>query len=195
MPHIELSLTGEHDDDSDPDTAERSGPGGDRSAADGSSPSGRRPPRLGGSAPRWWAEAVTGATEPAVVLDSDGVVVAHSSTCRALFGAAPDDEWIGRGLLDVLKLVDLTPAAAPLASWEGERVPPLLALATRGLARSVMRVRGTHDTHTVDAIATPLWDGAAVVGSLTFFCRIQTSASSKMGRPASGWFSDSRSSA
>lgn len=143
----------------------------------------------------WWANAVAGAGEPCAVVDSDGVVVAHSATFRALLsashgpgessshrsGAGPGeapgdgvggDEWVGRGLLDVLTLVDLTPAAGALAGWETGRIPPLLALATGSLARGVMRVRVGDATRTVDAISTPLWDEAILAGSLTFLCRI-----------------------
>lgn len=131
----------------------------------------------------WWANAVAGASEPCAVLDSDGVIVAHSESFRALLGASggpgagpgdrvDGDEWVGRGLLDVVSLVDLSPAAAALAGWETERVPPLLALATGSLARGVMRVRVAEATRTVDAISTPLWDEAILAGSLTFLCRI-----------------------
>lgn len=156
MPHVELSLSGERE------------PGRDRG-----------PGAPAASSMWWWANAVAGAAEPCVVLDSDGVIVAHSETFRALLGDVmsgedqePAGEWVGRGLLDVLRLVDLTAAAAPLAGWESERVPPLLVLATGALARGVMRVRIGAATRTVDAISTPLWDEATLAGSLTFLCRI-----------------------
>lgn len=156
MPHVELSLSGEREP-------------------------GRHPGTPGTSSMWWWANAVAGAAEPCVVLDADGVIVAHSETFRALLGAAPeavgnepgqDEQWVGRGLLEVITLVDLTATATPLAGWETERVPPLLVLATGNLARGVMRVRVGSATRTVDAVSTPLWDEGILAGSLTFVHRI-----------------------
>jgi hypothetical protein len=100
------------------------------------------------------------------------------ATAPAYASAAPTppaaDEWIGRGLLDVVDLVDLTASGAPLAAWEAERIPPLLVLATGSLARGLMRVRVGELARSVDVVSTPLWDGAGAgtVGSLSFFCRI-----------------------
>ncbi len=159
MAHVELSLSDERARGGQPDKAS--------------------------STVRRWAEVVSGAEEPCVVLDADGVIVSCSPAGLALLGGADagsganagsgadsGEVWIGRGLLDVLHLVDLTADSAPLAAWESERVPPLLALSSGGLARGVMRFRLRDVTRTVDAVSTPLRDGAAVAGSLTFLARM-----------------------
>jgi hypothetical protein len=133
----------------------------------------------GPSSVRHWAEAVARAGEPCVVLDADGVIVSISPSCLALLGGhaggpEPQDgeSWIGRGLLDVLHLVDLTADGAQLAAWESERVPPLLALSSGSLARGVMRIRLGNGTRTLDAVSTPLRDDSTIAGSLTFLSRI-----------------------
>lgn len=122
---------------------------------------------------RRWAGVVAEAAEPCVALDADGVIVASSGTGTVLLGGPADgDGWIGRGLLDVLELVDLTATGERLPSWEAERIPPLLALSSGGLARGVIRVRVGELTRTLDAVSTPLRDGTTAVGSLTFLHRI-----------------------
>ncbi|MGH3738610.1 MAG: hypothetical protein ACRDT6_23850 [Micromonosporaceae bacterium] len=160
MPHVELSLS----DDPEPDSPERRRPPGGPW---------EEPPRSRSESLSRWTGAVTEATEPCAVLDSDGVIVASSRACAALLGApGGPDGWLGRGLLDVLELVDLTAAGEPLAAWEAERIPPLLALSSGALARAVMRIRVGSLTRTLDLVSTPLRDGTAVVGSLTFLHRI-----------------------
>ena len=163
MPHVELSLS----DDSlaqDPSRAATTALG----AAPTPAPSGR-------VTLQHWAELVSAADEACLVLDADGMIVACSPAFRALLGrpeeAEHDQEWVGRGLLEALFLVDLTGAAEPLAPWEAERIPPLLALSTGKLARGVIRVRLGDSVRTVDAVSTPLGgvgDGQGVSGSLTF---------------------------
>ncbi len=120
-----------------------------------------------------WAGPAAIAEEPCLVLDASGAVAAASPSCRALLGLCETADVDGLGLLDgVLALVDFTAAQGRLADWELERIPPLLALTTGGLARGLLRYRLGDAIHTVDAVTTPLWDGADVVGSLTFFCRV-----------------------
>ncbi len=120
-----------------------------------------------------WAGPAAVAEEPCLVLDASGGVAAASPSCRMLLGLCETDDLDGRGLLDgVLALVDFTAAQGRLADWELERIPPLMALTTGGLARGLLRYRVGDTIHTVDAVSTPLWDGADVVGSLTFFCRV-----------------------
>ena len=154
MPHVELSLS----DEGDPSDH----------------------PRTGQISPvRHWARTVATADDACVVLDGDGMVVASSRSCRDLLGTdgrlplgdSPQD-WSGRGLLDVLRLVDLTAGGVPLAAWEAERIPPLLALGTGKLARGLIRVRLGELTRTVDVVSTPLSHGESVAGSLSFFRRI-----------------------
>jgi hypothetical protein len=158
VPHVELSLS----DEGESEEPRREGPWGSRV-----------------SPVRHWARTVAEADDPCVVLDVDGMIVASSQSCRDLLGtdgrlapAGSPQDWSGRGLLDVLRLVDLTAAGGPLATWEAERIPPLLALATGNLARGLIRVRLGDLTRTVDVVSTPVSDGAAVSGSLSFFRRV-----------------------
>ncbi|MGH3647478.1 MAG: hypothetical protein ACRDTM_09920 [Micromonosporaceae bacterium] len=167
MPHVELSLS----DDPGPE------PGAGGRGDDAEAPLAGGPWASPLTAPRSslkrWSEVAADAVEPCVVLDADGVIVASSRAGTALL-AAPDDgdDWIGRGLLDVLELVDLTATGEPLAAWEAERIPPLLALSSGTLARGVIRVRIGELMRTLDTVSTPLRDGPAAVGSLTFLHRI-----------------------
>jgi len=120
-----------------------------------------------------WALAVSSAAEPCLLLDGSGTVVAASRSCSALFGVAPA-EAVGRHILDgVLILLDFNTVSGELPDWEADKIPPLLAGASGGLARGLMRVRGEDGTpRTVDAISTPLREGTTVAGSLTFFAPV-----------------------
>jgi hypothetical protein len=73
----------------------------------------------------------------------------------------------------VLRLLDFNRVSGELPGWEVDKIPPLLALTTGGLARGLIRVPGiAGGISTVDAISVPLRDGADVVGSLTFFALV-----------------------
>lgn len=131
-------------------------------------------PGPGGSLARW-AAAVAGAAEPSLVLDADGVIVAASASCADLIGLGDPAAAHGRRLRDaVIDLVDFTATSDKLDNAEADKIPPLMAISSGGLARSLVRVAcpETNAVSTMDAIATPLWDGPVVVGSLTFFARI-----------------------
>jgi hypothetical protein len=120
-----------------------------------------------------WADVVAAAPEPCLLIDAGATVLACSGPASVLFGLASPAHAVGRGLLDgVLRLVDFTAAGGLLADWELARIPPLLVLSTGGLARGLMRLRLDDAVRTVDAVATPLRDGAEVTGSLTFLSRI-----------------------
>ena len=56
-----------------------------------------------------------------------------------------------------------------------EKIPPLLAIRSKRLARGLMRVQidGPEPHLTVDAIATPLMAADQVVASLTFFSPVR----------------------
>lgn len=119
-----------------------------------------------------WVPAVREAAEACVLLDGDGVVVAASAACGQFFAVEPA-EAVGRRLADdVLRLVDFSAASGVLPEWELERIPPVLALTSGTLARGLLRAVGTGVTYTLDAVTTPLRDGDAVVGSLTFFATV-----------------------
>jgi hypothetical protein len=122
-----------------------------------------------------WASVVIGAAEPSLVLGADGVIVATSASCAEMIGLGDPAVARGRRLRDAgVHLVDFTSSLDELDPAEADKIPPLLAISSRRLARGLMRVACpiTKTACTMDAIATPLWDGATVVGSLTFFSQI-----------------------
>jgi hypothetical protein len=122
-----------------------------------------------------WAGAVASAWEPCVLLNAEGVVVAASPGCSPLFRIPPADA-VGRRLVGgVLHLLDFnfTSVPADLADREVEKIPPLLALSTGGLARGLLRVAFEDGTiFTVDAITSAIHLEESIVGSLTFFSPI-----------------------
>jgi PAS domain-containing protein len=120
-----------------------------------------------------WSFAAGTANEPCVLVDKAGIVVAVAPGCGPLFGIDPG-EAVGRPLVDgVLRLLDFNRVSGELPGWEVDKIPPLLAITSGGLARGLIRVPGiTGGISTVDAISVPLRDGAEVVGSLTFFALV-----------------------
>ncbi len=127
-----------------------------------------------GSTLECWSFAVATADEPCLLMDGSGLVVSASPGCRTLFGIEPRAA-VGRHLVgDVLRLLDFTAASGELPDWEIDKVPPVLAYTSGGLARGLLRIAGPGGaTSTVDAISTPMRDGDAVVGSLTFFAAVR----------------------
>ncbi len=120
-----------------------------------------------------WAEAVCGASEPCLVVDSFSCIVAASSRACELLGLGEPDRAVGLSLFaGVLRLLDFTAAGAALGDGELEKIPPVLAISSERLARALMRVQSGCEVVTVDAVATPLFDGPKVVGSLTFLMPI-----------------------
>jgi hypothetical protein len=122
-----------------------------------------------------WAAVVAGATEPSLVLNLAGEIVAASASCAELIGLRDTSTVRGRRLRDaVMELVDFTASLDKLDSAEADKIPPLLAISSGRLARGLIRVAcpETHAVSTMDAIATPLRDGPTVIGSLTFFARV-----------------------
>ena len=119
-----------------------------------------------------WSDAARIAHEPCLLVDVAGVVVAASPGCGELFGIDARDA-VGRRLVDgVLRLLDFNVVSGDLPGWEVDKIPPLLAATTGGLARGLLRVRGSGgNAITVDAISVPLRDHG-VVGSLTFFALV-----------------------
>lgn len=157
MPHVELSLT---------EDARRLAPAtpGPRVA----------PPQVGSSLQRW-AAVTACATEPCLVLRPDGVIVASSASCAELIGLGDPATAAGRPLREAVgSLVDFTASLAQLDSSEADKIPPLLAISSGRLARGLMRIVCPISgiARTLDAIATPLWDGTNLAGSLAFFSEI-----------------------
>ena len=116
-----------------------------------------------------WAFAVGWASEPCLLLDAAGIVISVSPGCLRLFAIDVGDA-VGRRLVDgLLRLLDFSAVSGELPDWEVDKIPPLLALNSGGLARGLLRVAIRGATTTLDAVSTPLREGEAVVGSLTFF--------------------------
>jgi PAS domain-containing protein len=130
-----------------------------------------RAPQSAESSVRRWASVVADAAEACLIIDSELEVVALSAACRDMLGL--QDDAVGRGLLDgELRLLDFGDGGA-LTDGEVGKIPPLLALSSGQLARGLVRVICPDGgTPTLDAIATPLFDGPTIVGSLTFFSHI-----------------------
>lgn len=166
MPHVELSLIEDPSRFGDDRVATRV----PRARAP------QEPPTVAhvGSLDRW-ASVVIGAAEPSLVLAADSTIIAASASCAEMIGLGDPEIARGRRLRDAgVRLVDFTTSLDELDPNEADKIPPLLAISSRRLARGLMRVAcpETKAACTMDAIATPLWDGATVVGSLTFFSEI-----------------------
>jgi len=117
-----------------------------------------------------WTAAVRDAEEFCLLLDTDAVVVAISPPFEGLLGAGR--AVVGRDLFDdVLKLIDFADGG-PIADGDASKIPPLMALTSGHLARGLLRVDTAEGQCTFDAVGTPLVEGAATAGSLTFFSRI-----------------------
>lgn len=120
-----------------------------------------------------WRAAVHGATEPCLVIDEYSCIVAASPRACELLGLGEPQRAVGLSLFaGVLRLLDFTAAGAALGDGELEKIPPVLAFSSQRLARALMRVQSGGEIVTVDAVATPLFDGPTVVGSLTFLMPI-----------------------
>jgi hypothetical protein len=155
VPHVELSLI---------DNRQRPQP----------RPPDHRKPTTAGTLQRW-AAAVTGAVEPSLVLDAGSVIVAASPAGAELLKCGDPVSVCGRPLREaVVHLVDFTDPPDKLDSAEADKIPPLLAISSGRMARGLIRVAGPGPQRAciLDAIATPLWEGNTVVGSLTFFSRV-----------------------
>lgn len=116
-----------------------------------------------------WADTASVANEPCIVIDRVADVVSASPGCGELFmidvEAAAGHALVG----EVLDLRDFSARQGVLPDWEVKKIPPLLALSSRALARGLLRVWVGDAAATVDAISVPLVDGGVIVGSLTFF--------------------------
>ena len=123
-----------------------------------------------------WAATVAGAVEPCMIIDGSATIRALSPSCSELLGLGRPADAVGVPLLgNVLRLIDFTAGGGELEEPELEKIPPLLAIRSKRLARGLMRVQTDGDDGhlTVDAIATPLVDNDQVVASLTFFSPVR----------------------
>jgi hypothetical protein len=120
-----------------------------------------------------WAVAVRDATEPCLVINCLSIVVAASPSACTLLGFDAEKDAAGLHLFSgALRLLDFTSAGAPISDSDMEKIPPVLACSSGRLARGLLRVQSGAEVLTVDAIATPLFDGHTSAGSLTFFSKI-----------------------
>jgi PAS domain-containing protein len=130
------------------------------------------PPEPAGSLGRW-ARAVAEADEPCLVIDGDFEIVAVSPRACLLLGFPDQESAVGRRLSSgVIALVDFTSPPVPLPDGDLGKIPPRLAYSSGQLARGLLRVATPTEVHTIDAVATPLFDGDKLVGSLTFLSQI-----------------------
>jgi len=122
-----------------------------------------------------WAPTVLEADEPCLIIDDDGTVRAFSPACGDLLGLGKPIEAVGQRLADRISLIDFTSNAGALEDHEADKIPPLMAIRSRHLARGLIRVvpEPGRPPLTVDAIATPLFAGERVTGSLTFFAPVR----------------------
>jgi hypothetical protein len=119
-----------------------------------------------------WAVAVSEAVEPCLLIDSLSMIVAASASACELLGFEDQSKAVGRHLFaGVVRVIDFADGAS-LPDSEIEKIPPVLAFSSGRLARGLLRVHVGGETRTLDAIATPLFDGRKPVGSLTFFSSI-----------------------
>jgi PAS domain-containing protein len=119
-----------------------------------------------------WGAVVARAQDPCLLLDANGCVVEASPGCAALLSLRAADA-VGRPLVDgVLRLLDFNLVSSGLPEWEIDKIPPLLAIRSGELARGLLRIKSGAGALTVDAISTPLREGGAVVGSLSFFAAV-----------------------
>lgn len=162
MAHVELSLS------------EALVPPAARPKPEAPEPPPASPPAQPETGVRRWAAAVDAAAEACLLIDAQTRIVASSGACRDLLGLADPVLTAGRPLLETLQLVDFTAERSTLDEADADRIPPLLALNSKRLARGLLRVGplGGEVGRTVDAITTPLLEGEAVVGSLTFLSGI-----------------------
>jgi hypothetical protein len=179
--HVELSLSKLSDlesgdefpelDRPELDSADRTGDGAVERAA-GADATGAGSGSAEAALDRW-RPVVVAAEDPCVLVDASGVVRAASPGCDALFAVAPAHA-VGRHLLDgVLRLLDFNAVSGELPDWEADKIPPLLAVASKGLARGLLRVPGMDGVaRTVDAVSAPLRHDGVVIGSMTFFAPV-----------------------
>ena len=119
-----------------------------------------------------WAIAVTEAAEPCLVIDKLSLIIAASQSGAVLLGFEDQSKAVGRHLFaGVLRLLDFADGA-DLPDSEMEKIPPVLAFSSGRLARGLLRVQSGGEVRTLDAVATPLFDGRQAVGSLTFFAEV-----------------------
>ncbi len=123
-----------------------------------------------------WMSTVTAAVEPCLIIDTANLIQAVSPSCSELLQLGKPIDAVGQPLLrGTLRLIDFTAGGGELDEPEIEKIPPLLAIRSRRLARGLMRVQseGAEPPLTVDAIATPLFAADQVVASLTFFSPVR----------------------
>lgn len=119
-----------------------------------------------------WVAAVSCAIEPCIIIDSLSMLRAASPAACIMFGLGDQETAVGRHLFGgVLHLLDFGDGAA-LPDIDREKIPPILAYNSGKLSHGLLRVEAGGKVLTLDAIATPLFDGRQVIASLTFFSQV-----------------------
>ncbi|MDX6268109.1 MAG: hypothetical protein QOD70_2849 [Frankiales bacterium] len=109
-----------------------------------------------------WAARVRDAAEAMLLVDRSGRLVALSGRCAELLGL---DVALAAGtlLLDLVRVVDFTAAAAPVPDPEVQ-LPPLRAADTGRVNRGLVRLRTGAVARSYDVVGIPLSDGAGALG-------------------------------
>lgn len=119
-----------------------------------------------------WVAAVSCAIEPCIIINSLSMILAASPAACTMFGLGDQETVVGRHLFGgVLRLIDFGNGAT-LPDIDREKIPPVLAYNSGKLSHGLLRVEAGDAVLTLDAIATPLFDGRQVVASLTFFSQV-----------------------
>ncbi len=126
--------------------------------------------------PQPWIDVVAAASDPCLVLDRAGEVVAASAGAGELVGR-PVADIVGRALVpEVLKVIDFSAAARPGDDYV-HRIAPLLVLRSGAPARGLLRIQRDDGTRvTLDSVAAPLHDPAGLLlGSVAFLVGVRGS--------------------
>lgn len=120
-----------------------------------------------------WAHVISTSHDACLLVNDRGRVLAVSPSASALLGDVTPSEMVGRHLLDgILHFADFD--AGQRGSERGatyaDRIPPLLAVATAGPARGLLRITASSgEVRMVDALAAPVHDSAGtVLGAVSF---------------------------
>ena len=98
-----------------------------------------------------WTATVAAAVEPCLVIDRPPRSSPSRPSCSELLGLGKPADAVGQPLLgSVLRLIDFTAGGGELDEPEIEKIPPLLAIRSKRLARGLMRVQPEGDAAHAD---------------------------------------------
>lgn len=117
-----------------------------------------------------WTATVRASQDPCLLLDAAGRVAAASAgALGSLLVQDAERDVVGKHVAEVLALTDFQPLPGDIGGTL-DHLPPLLALASGGLSRGLLRLRGPGDRLlTVDMVAAALHDAdGALAGVIAF---------------------------